>query len=192
MSDSEEEELTEAEKRERARQAALEADLQHAADLFGDVGISNSGDIFAGVGIPAGRKAKTAANAVVVDASDPTATVDLEKLPLFKPQTKKQFDLMRDTLVPLIKGDNSSKPHYAMFLEEFAKQLAMDMNSEQIKKVASKLTALGNETQKAEKDAAKGGKKTKAQKSKVTLSASRNVASGKDTSAYDDADDFGE
>ena len=192
MTDSEDENLTEAEKREIARQAAIESDLQHAADLFGDVGISNSGDIFAGVGIPAGRKAKTAANAVVLDESDPTSTVDLEKLPLFKPQTKKQFDQMKDTLVPLVKGNNSAKPHYALFLEDFARQLAMDMSSEQIKKLASKLTALGNEKQKEEKEAAKGGKKTKAQKSKVTLTASRNVASGKDTSAYDDADDFGE
>ena len=192
MSDSDEE-MDEATKRAIAKQAAIESDLQHAADLFGDVGISNSGDIFAGAGgVPNSRKAKTAANAVVLDTSDPTMTVDLEKLPLFQPQTKKQFDLMRDTLVPLVSGNNSSKPHYELFLQEFCRQLAMDMQSEQIKKLASKLTALGNEKQKEEKEASKGGKKTKAQKSKVTLTASRNVASGKDTSAYDDADDFGE
>jgi len=126
---------------------------------------------------------------VVVDAADPTKTVDLHSLPLFDPKTKLQFEKLRDTLIPLLAA-NSSKAHYVIFLQEFAKQLAKDLPSDQIKKVASGLTALGNEKLKEEKAAEKGGKKSKAQKTKVTLSAGRNVAMAADTNVYDD--DFGE
>ncbi|KAF4637107.1 hypothetical protein G7Y89_g962 [Cudoniella acicularis] len=167
----------EAARRERLRRTEQESDLKHAEDLFGNIGISNS------------RKVVTAANAVVVDAKDPSATVDLTSLPLFDPKTKLQFEKMRDTLVPVI-GNNSKKAHYVLFLQEFTKQLAKDIPSDQIKKIASTLTALGNEKMKEEKAAEKGGKKSKAQKTKATLVASRNVSTGADVNAYDD--DFGE
>jgi translation initiation factor 3 subunit J len=75
-------------------------------------------------------------------------------------------------------------------LQEFTKQLAKDLPSDQIKKIASSLTALSNEKMKEEKAAEKGGKKSKAQKTKATLVASRNVSAVADTNAYDD--DFGE
>jgi translation initiation factor 3 subunit J len=145
--------------------------------LFGNIGISNN------------RKATTAANAVVVDAKDPAATVDLTSLPLFDPKTKLQFEKMRDTLVPVI-SSNAKKAQYVIFLQEFTKQLAKDIPSDQIKKIASTLTALSNEKLKEEKAAEKGGKKSKAQKTKTTLVASRNISTGADVNAYDD--DFGE
>jgi len=151
--------------------------LKHAEDLFGNIGISNN------------RKVTTAANAVVVNAKDPSATVDLTSLPLFDPKTKLQFEKMRDTLVPVI-SNNAKKAQYVIFLQEFTKQLAKELPSDQIKKIASTLTALGNEKMKEEKAAEKGGKKSKAQKTKATLVASRNVSTGADVNAYDD--DFGE
>lgn len=151
--------------------------MKHAEDLFGSVGISNN------------RKATTAANAVVVDQKDPSTTVDLAALPIFDPKTKSQFEKLRETLVPVI-TNNTKKAHYVMFLQEFAKQLASDLPSDQIKKIASSLTALSNEKLKEEKFAEKGGKKSKAQKTKVALVASRNAASTADTNAYED--DFGE
>ena len=64
-------------------------------------------------------------------------------------------------------------------------------SSEQIKKIASGLTTLSNEKMKEEKAAEKGGKKTKAAKTKTTLNASRDVSLKADTRAYDD-DDFGD
>ncbi|PQE03413.1 Eukaryotic translation initiation factor 3 subunit J protein [Rutstroemia sp. NJR-2017a WRK4] len=167
----------EATRRERLRRTEQESDLKHAEDLFGNIGISNS------------RKATTAANAVQVDAKDPSTTVDLTKLPLFDPKTKPQFEKMRDTLVPLITA-NSKKVQYSAFLQEFTKQLAKDLSSEQIKKIASTLTTLSNEKMKEEKAAEKGGKKSKAQKTKVALVASRNESTAKDVNAYDD--DYGE
>ena len=175
--DNEEEyEETESEKRERLRRTEQEADLAHAADMFGDIGIS------------AGR-AKSRPATVVVDANDPTKTVDISKLPLFQPKTKAQFETLRTTLTPIISA-NSKNAHYSLFLQDFTKALAKDMPSEQIKKLASTMTALGNEKMREEKAADKGGKKTKAAKTKTSLVTGR--ANAADTTTYDDADDFGE
>lgn len=169
-------EETEAEKRERLRRTEQEADLAHAADMFGDIGIS------------AGRS-KSRPAAVVVDSNDPSSTVDISKLPLFQPKTKAQFDSLRTILGPVITA-NTKNPHYSLFLQDFTKALAKEMSSEQIKKLASTMTALGNEKMREEKAADKGGKKTKAAKTKTSLVAGRaNVA---DTAAYEDADDFGD
>ncbi|EKD15607.1 translation initiation factor eIF3 subunit [Drepanopeziza brunnea f. sp. 'multigermtubi' MB_m1] len=175
--DSESSDEDEAARRERLRRTEQESDLKHAEDLFGNIGISNA------------RKVTTAANAVQLDSKDPTATVDLTALPLFDPKTKLQFEKLRDTLVPVI-SSNSKKAQYVIFLQEFTKQLAKELPSDQIKKIASTLTALGNEKMKEEKLAEKGGKKSKAQKTKVALVASRNVSATADTQAYDD--EFGE
>merc|ERR1711939_1242604 len=137
-SDEESSEEDEATRRERLRRTEQESNLKHAEDLFGNIGISNS------------RKATTAANAVVIDSKDPNSTVDLTALPL----------------VPVI-SNNNKKAQYVIFLQEFTKQLAKDLPSDQIKKIASTLTALSNEKMKEEKNAEKGGKKSKAQKTKV-------------------------
>ncbi|KAK7416099.1 Translation initiation factor 3 subunit J component [Neonectria punicea] len=176
LEDDDEEDLdeTEGEKRERLRRTEQDADLAHAADLFGDAGLS------------AGR-AKTKTAAVVVDKKDPTNTVDIAKLPLFDPKTKAQFEVLRTTLGPVISA-HSKKAHYSLFLQEFTKGLARDMPSEQIKKLASALTALSNEKMKEEKAADKS-KKTKAAKTKTSLVTGRaNVA---DVHAYED-DGFGD
>lgn len=160
--------------RARLRRTEQEADLRHAEDLFGDLGIS-------------GRKGTTAGAAVIIDPSDPTKTVDISSLPLFNPSTKTQFEELRNTLVPII-GAHAKKPHYALFLQEFAKQLAKDLPSDQVKKIASTLTTLSNEKMKEEKAADSTKKKSKAQKTKATLVTSRpNV---KDTNVYEDT--FGE
>ena len=68
--------------------------------------------------------------------------------------------------------------------------MAKDLPSDQIKKIASGLTALSNEKMKEEKAADRTGKKSKAQKTKVALVASRNTSTAADVNAYDD--DLGE
>lgn len=151
--------------------------MAHAEDLFGTIGISNN------------RKAKTPGTAVVIDESDPNNTVDISTLPLFNPSTKSQFEALRNTLAPII-NTTSKKAHYATFVQEFSKQLSQDLSSDQIKKISSSLTALANEKQKAEKAAEKGGKKTKAAKTKTSLVTSRAPAD-EDTATYED-DAFGE
>jgi translation initiation factor 3 subunit J len=127
---------------------------------------------------------------VPIDPSDPNKTVDLSALPLFKPATKLQFEALRNVVGPII-ASSSKKPHYTLFLQEFTKQLAKDLPSDQIKKIASTLTALSNEKLKEEKAADKGGKKTKAAKTKTTLAG---VSRGgvADTNTYEDDDAFGE
>jgi len=159
------------------RREEKEGDLEHATDLFGDIGISKR----------SGTKP-----VVLADPNDPTNTIDLSSLPLFKATTKNQFTKLRETLVPLISA-NANMAHYTLFLQEFTKQIAKDLPSDQIKKIASGLTTLSNEKMKEEKIAEKGGKKSKAAKSKVTLNANRDLSFKADTSAYDDGldeDDF--
>ncbi|KAI0018290.1 translation initiation factor eIF3 subunit [Xylariomycetidae sp. FL0641] len=176
-SDEESEDEDEAARRERMRKTEKESDLKHAEDLFGDAGISLS----------SGRK-PTVGSAVPVDPNDPNKTIDLGSLKLFNPQTKGQFETLRETMVPIIAA-NYKKAHYTLFLQEFFKAVAKDLPSDQIKKLSSTMTALGNEKMKEEKAAEKGGKKTKAQKTKTQLVASR--PEKVDTGTYEN-DDFGD
>lgn len=159
------------------RRTEKESDLKHAEDLFGGAGLS----------LRNGRKATTTGTTVQID-SDPNHTIDLATLSLFNPSTKSQFETLRNALIPIV-GGNHKKAHYTLFLQELAKQLAKDLPSDQIKKIGSTLTTLGNEKMKEEKAADKGGKKTKAQKTKTQLVASRPNTT--DVAAYDD-DAFGE
>lgn len=173
--DFEEEEEDEATRRARLRAQEKAADLSHAEDLFGDIQVTNN---------------KRADKPVVAvdDPSDPTSAVDLSSLALFKPTTKDQFAKLRETLVPLL-STNAKKAQYVLFMQEFTKQICKDLPSDQIKKIASGLTTLSNERMKEEKAAEKGGKKTKAAKTKASLVATRDVSFKADTSSYDD---FGE
>lgn len=176
-SSEEEDEEDEAERRRRLRRTEKESDLAHAEDLFEGVG-----------GVPNGRTSTTAGAAVIVDPADPTKTVNLNQLPLFNPQTKTQFTTLRTTLAPIVNA-NVKKGHYTLFLEEFAKDLARELPSDQIKKIASSLTRLSNEKMKEEKATDKGGKKTKAAKTKTSLNTTRANAAEVDT--FDD-DAFGD
>ena len=167
------EEETEAERRARLKAQELEGSRAQAEELFGDIGFS--------------KKAKAV---TLNDQNDPTKSIDLSSLYIFNPQTKDQFTKLRETLTPLL-ANNAKKGQYSLFLQEFVKGISRDLPSEQIKKIASGLTTLSNEKMKEEKAAEKGGKKTKAAKTKTSLNASRDVSLKADTSAYDN-DDFGE
>jgi len=175
---SEDEDEDEAEKRAKLRQNEQEADLKHAQDLFADVGM--------------GPKARTGKAVIVEDKTNPGQTIDLSKLSLFKPATKSQFDALSAALVPLLTAA-SSKPHYAIWMPNFVKQICAELPSTEMKKVASALTALSNEKLKEEKAQA-GGKKSKASKTKVSLGATRDMGRGvADTTSYEDGlaeDDF--
>ncbi|PVI03809.1 translation initiation factor eIF3 subunit [Periconia macrospinosa] len=172
---SDEEEEDEATRRARLRKTEQDADLAHAEDLFGGAG--------------AGSKRSTGKPVTLNDPSDPTHVIDLSSLHIFNPSTKADFTKLRETLVPLLNA-NAKKAHYTLFLQEFAKQISKDLPSDQIKKVASGLTTLSNEKMKEEKAAEKGGKKSKAAKTKTSLNATRDVAYKADTATYDD--DFGD
>ncbi|KAI5283200.1 Translation initiation factor 3 subunit J component, partial [Ascosphaera aggregata] len=174
------------EKRARLRREQKESDLKHAEDLFGDLDLSTD---------KSGRTANKPTVIPIGSTADPTATVDLSLLPLFKPTTKQQFETLTQTLVPLLTAQ-SKKPQYVFWAPDFCKALVKDLSSTDIKKVASALTTAANEKLKEEKAADKSGKKTKAAKTKASL----NVAGGgrggvglaRDTTVYDEAeDDYG-
>lgn len=164
----------------RMREMEKEADLKNAADLFGEIGVN-----------PA-RAAAVKPVVLKVEGAEAAgaagATVDLASLKLFSPDTRDEFLALRETLAPLVaSANNAKKARYPVFAQEFTKALCKDLSSEQIKKVASGLTALANEKMKEEKAAEKGGKKSKAAKTKTTLNASRGVGDrGADVTAYDD------
>lgn len=164
----------EADKRARLRKSEQDADLKNAQDLFANAGL--------------GPKSRSAPNKALIieDKAHPGQTIDLSTIPLFRPATKTQFDALSSTLVPLL-TESSAKPHFALWAQNFVKSICAEMRSDDIKKVASGLTALSNEKMKEEKLADKGGKKTKAQKAKNTLSAGRDLGRGvADTTSYED------
>ncbi|KAI9728982.1 MAG: Translation initiation factor 3 subunit J component [Chrysothrix sp. TS-e1954] len=169
--ESSEESEDEGEKRDRLRRMEKDADLKNAEDLFGGIGISNN------------RSANKAVT--VADPKDDGKTIDLAALRLFSPTSLTEFNKLRETLAPLLLA-NSKKAQYVSFTQELTKQQVRDMTSDQVKKIASSLTTICNEKMKEEKLAEKGGKKSKAQKTKTTLNASRNAAMSADTKAYDD------
>ncbi|KAB8070228.1 eukaryotic translation initiation factor 3 subunit J [Aspergillus leporis] len=170
-SDSEEDED---EKRERLRRAQKDADLKHAEDLFGDIDMNRN---------------RGAPKAIVIsDAADPTQSVDLSAMPLFKPTTKDQFARLTSTLIPLL-TPHSKKAQYALWAQEFTKQLVKELNSSDVKKIASAMTTMSNEKMKEERAADKGNKKSKAAKTKVSLVTSRD---NKVDASYDDDDGLGD
>ena len=174
--ESSSEEEDEASRRERLRQTEQDADLAHAEDLFGGIGISSK---------------RSAAKAVVTqDPNNPDSIIDLSALPLFNPSTKADFAKLRDTLGPVLAA-SAKRAQYTLFLQEFSKILAKELPSDQIKKIASGLTTLSNEKMKEEKLAERGGKKTKAAKTKTSLVANRDASARADMNAYEDGLDDG-
>ncbi len=184
---AEEEEATSSEdedpaaKRARTLQQEQAADLKHAQELLGDVGL--------------GSKTRSAPNKALVieDKSNPGQAIDLSTLAIFNPSTRSQFEALSSTLVPLLTAQ-SNKAHYSLWVQEFVKKICAELPSAEMKKAASGLTALSNEKLKEEKAQDKTGKKTKAAKSKTTLAAGRDLGRGvADTTSYEDGlgdDDF--
>ncbi|ODQ55295.1 translation initiation factor eIF3 subunit [Saitoella complicata NRRL Y-17804] len=134
-SDEEDEEEDPRERAERLRQEEIESDLRNAADLLGDVRIT-----------PADKVAAVAAG------GDP-----LEALKTISLKDKDDFTKLSEALVPLF-TEVARTPFYTTFLHQFLRDITWPLDSEEIKKCASKLTTAGNEKQREEK-AAQGKKK---------------------------------
>ncbi|KAK2812439.1 hypothetical protein FQN50_001440 [Emmonsiellopsis sp. PD_5] len=176
-SDEYEDDEDDAVARARLRATEKESDLKHAEDLIGDIDLN--------------RRRAAPKSTVISDKNDPTKSIDLSAIPLFTPATKTQFTELTNALIPLLTAQ-SKKPQYSIWVQDFAKKLVKELPSSDIKKVASALTAASNEKLKEEKAQDKGGKKSKAAKTKTSLVAARE--SHVDTTAYDgddlDDDDF--
>ncbi|KAK9479964.1 eukaryotic translation initiation factor 3 subunit J [Lipomyces japonicus] len=166
-----EEEESPADRRERLRQAEIEADLNNAADLFsGAVSITDE------------EKKEL----------ESTQETDISTLAVFKPRTKQDFEELQTKLGPLLAGLSDNAQYNTTFLPAFIKSLVAPLNGEQVKKLTSTLTAVSNEKIREEKAAEKTGKTKK--KSKPGLSnASAKIDDAVDTtnySRYDEFDDF--
>lgn len=108
-----------------------------------------------------------------------------DTLSTFRPKTKDEFDEFSKMLTEVITSV-SHLPHYAMFVGGLVKAIAEPLGSDDVKKVTSGLTALGNEKLKAEKGP--GGKGKKGKKPTLVVGAAKSVAPKFDTQNYDDAD----
>jgi len=122
-----------------------------------------------------------AAEAFGVAPPDPACGV----IDSMEPSSKEDFDKFEEVLREKITKYEKS-PHYVVFLENLYRQLAINLDAEDIKRLGSTLTALSNEKVKQQKGT-KGKKKSKQKASLIV---------GKDTDdttvdvAYDDYDDF--
>jgi translation initiation factor 3 subunit J len=141
--------------------------MVHARGLFGAVGIDDG----------SGTSGRQATQTKIADPKDPSKTIDLSSLDIFNPTTMADFNKLREVLAPLLAA-NVKKGHYNTFLQEFTRAITKDLPSEQIKTLASKLTALSNEKQKEEKAAEKGSKKKATKKANL-------VAAGKEMDRID-------
>ncbi len=178
------EEEDDLEKRERLRKTEQEADLKHAEDLFGEVGISNKRSAPRTVVVVDDKTTADASQSKTDDGS--SGAIDLSRLPIFKPKSKGDFEKMSQIFVPLITA-NQKHPQYSLsFLPDFVKQISKDLPSTEIKKLSSAIGLLLNEKLKEEKAADKGGKKSKAAKTKSSLVANRDTSHKADVTAYDD------
>lgn len=137
-----------------------------------------------------------------------TKNAELDALISAQPRTKEDFQKLSSRIVEYIVKRHQSKPLYATFVEQLARDISQPLKDVEVRKVASSLTTLANEKQKEQRDKA-SGKKKKA--GKPILGGSK--ASGKgyvkfhqsssntalmfhslrhDTNMYDEAlDDFG-
>ncbi|KAJ2780853.1 Translation initiation factor 3 subunit J component [Coemansia javaensis] len=117
-----------------------------------------------------------------------TATKDA--LLAANPKTQGEFDEFRKTLVECIQRAKGQRL-YAGFLDSLVRELALPLKDEEVKKMASTLTALANEKQRAFRDANKG-KKGKNKKASLVVGGPK---SGVDMNDYtrgglDEFEDF--
>ncbi|KAJ8102799.1 eukaryotic translation initiation factor 3 subunit J [Lipomyces tetrasporus] len=178
---------TPAERRARLQAIQLQADLDNAADLFGDVVALEDKEIPAS-SVPT---ESVLAESVPAESGVLLKEPELEDLALMKPKTREQFDELNARLGDVLTSLSGNPAYATTFLPSLMKALVQPLNSEQVRKCASTLTAVGNEKIKEERAADKPSKK---KKSKPGLSnASAKIDDNVDTtnySRYDELDDF--
>ncbi|RXW15047.1 hypothetical protein EST38_g10805 [Candolleomyces aberdarensis] len=141
------------------KERELNSDLSNAAELFGAAGLGGS------------------------------KNAELDALISAQPRTKEDFQKLSSQIFEYIIKRHQSKPLYASFVEQLARDISQPLKDVEVRKVASNLTTLSNEKQKEQKDKASGKKKKVA---KPILGGSKVSGKGHDTNMYDEAlDDFG-
>ncbi|KAK9320327.1 eukaryotic translation initiation factor 3 subunit J [Lipomyces orientalis] len=178
---------TPAERRARLQAIQLQSDLDNAADLFGDVVTLEDKKVSAS-SMPA---ESVPAESVPAESGVLLKEPELEDLALMKPNTREQFDELNVRLCAALTSLSRNPAYATTFLPSLMKALVQPLNSEQVRKCASTLTAVTNEKIKEERAADKPSKK---KKSKPGLSnSSAKIDDNVDTtnySRYDEVDDF--
>jgi len=103
--------------------------------------------------------------------------------------TKEDFEKFRSNLVNKLSAV-SSEPYYASFLEDLFRELCVPVETEDLKKISSSLTALYNEKLKAQRNA--NSKKKKGKGTSIKMEKNTNmIAQDYGDEVYDDdLDDF--
>lgn len=103
-------------------------------------------------------------------------------------RTKDEFDAFANALAQRVMDKCGNSPLYAVGVESLARALVQPLKDIDTRKVASTLTAVANEKQRAQKDAQGGGKKKNAK-----AAARPNLAASKSTFASrTDVQEYGE
>ncbi|KAK9458582.1 Hcr1p [Lipomyces oligophaga] len=183
-------ELAESEndRRTRLRQAEIDADMDNAATLFGASSIDDS-DIAAGNGSLESDPKPAAAAVKTVVAAPPLSSITLNSLPMFKAKSQAELDYLQDQLSEALKLLETHRNYASNFLPALLKAIAAPLNSEQVKKLASTLSAIGNEKLREERLAEKP-KSGKGKKKPSLAAASAKIDDNIDTTNYDQYNDF--
>jgi translation initiation factor 3 subunit J len=187
-----------AEREERERKAAAEKALRKVADHLFIINIKEQGLDLSDIDEdPRDRRERERAAELAADletAQELFSTTKLnstngtgDEITSFHPKTKEDFDEFSKRLTAVITS-LSNMPHYAMFVAGLVKAISEPLGSDDVKKVTSGLTALGNEKLKAEKGS--GGKAKKGKKPTLVVGAAKSAAPKFDTKDYGDDDDF--
>lgn len=152
----------------------LKADMENAASLFGATTVAGA---FFFLSCAQRTQLITGGSA---DYSDPFS---------LSCKTPEDFGALSITISDLLIAKHGNHPLYSSFVQSLVKGVCGPLKDVEVRKAASGLTALSNEKQKEQKDAA-GGKKKKA--SKPALGANKSVGRA-DVGTYDEVlDDSGD
>ncbi|ODV89687.1 hypothetical protein CANCADRAFT_141969 [Tortispora caseinolytica NRRL Y-17796] len=153
-------------KRERLKNAQIEADLASAETLLGTVSVSAEEKPK-----PKPKVVKLGAKGISIGGSKPVASKpkpeaptaeqkSLQDQPLFNPKTKDGFDELRKALSAQLK-ELSKYSYYAPFVPQLTTELLEPLSGDQTRKLAQNLIALSNEKIRNEKLEANKAKQAK-------------------------------
>ncbi|GMM36494.1 translation initiation factor eIF3 core subunit J [Saccharomycopsis crataegensis] len=178
-----------AKRKQLLKEAELEADLTNAADLFGGLGVAEEHPRAKALRAEQAAAEQAAANAVL------TAETPITEHPLFRPETKQDFEKLRKALVPVFQdfADKSLLNYSSGLGIDLVRELTKPMSVENIRKVISTLNVVLKDKERAERQArlakSGGGVGKKKAKGKVNLGGGFKKEEYTDTTNYDDFDD---
>lgn len=143
------EDIDEKTRKELLRRAELEADFQHASDLIGDLALAEQH--------PRERASLSHNNDLELDSmiggARLTRETPIEKHPLFKAQTKKEYQELRKSLATAITTmhENSSLLYASDLAIDLTRDICKPLSIESIRQTVATLNALIKEKEKEER-----------------------------------------